>query len=300
LDSVVRDGRRRLFEAREARVKPGRDEKILTAWNGLMLRSFAEASNSLDREDYRHVAVRNAEFLLSNLFRDEQLLRSYKDGQARFNAYLDDYACLTDGLISLYESTFDPRWVSDALRVAEAMISKFRDEQGKDFYFTSGDHEKLIHRPKEFIDNATPSGNSVAAFALLRLSELTGDPRWSGYAISILQNMTEPMQRQPSAFPHLLCALDFYLGRPSEIAVIGDPGEDGTRALLKEIYRRYLPNKVVACGTDGGLLLLRDRARVNGGPTAYVCENFSCRLPVTDAADLSKILDQRGTLNPQP
>jgi len=300
LDAVVREGRRRLFEEREARVKPDRDEKILTAWNGLMLRSFAEASNSLDREDYRRVAVRNAEFLLSNLLRDEQLLRSYKDGQARFNGYLDNYACLTDGLISLYESTFDPRWIGDALRIAELMISKFRDPQGKGFYFTSGDHESLIHRPKEFIDNATPSGNSVAAFALLRLWKLTGDRRWSECAIPILESMAGPMERQPSAFPHLLCALDFYLGRANEIALIGDPRENRTRTLLKEIYCRYLPNKVLACGTDGRLFLLKDRPQINGLPTAYVCENFRCRFPVTDALDLSKILDRGGTLNSEP
>jgi uncharacterized protein len=286
LQEIIQCGRRKLFEAREARVKPGRDEKILTAWNGLMLRSFAEACNSLDREDYRRIAVRNAEFLLSKLSSGGKLYRSYKDGQARFNAYLDDYACLVDGLISVYEATFDARWIREAETIADCMVRKFWDPQGGGFFFTSEDHESLIHRPKEYHDNAIPSGNSVAAGSLLRLWKLTGDNRWSQYSVSILQTMADPMQQYPAAFPHLLCALDFYLGRTKEIAIIGNPLEKRAGDILKGLFRLYLPNKVVACGMDGDLFLLKDRLQVNGLPTAYVCENFSCGLPVTDLEGL--------------
>jgi hypothetical protein len=288
--AIIQGGKQKLFEAREARIKPGRDEKILTAWNGLMLRSFAEAASALEREDYRVIAVRNAEFLLSRLRRDGRLLRSCKDGQARFNGYLDDYACLTDGLLSLYEATFELRWIREASIISEWMVEKFRDPQGKGFYFTSQDHETLIHRPKEFFDNATPSGNSVAVHALLRLWRLTGDSRWSEYAISVLETMAGLMTQQPSAFPNLLCALDFCLMNPKEIAVIGNPVEQQTRSLLREIFRIYLPNKVVACGNDGGMFLLENRAQVNGAATAYVCENFTCRIPVTTPEELAKIL----------
>ncbi len=287
--ATIQKGKRKLFEARELRIRPGRDEKILTAWNGLMLRSFSEASSSLGREDYRKIAVRNAEFLLSQLRRDGRLLRSYKDGQARLNGYLDDYACLIDGLLSLYEATFDLRWIREASDISELMIAKFWDRQGKNFYFTAENHESLIHRPKEFVDNATPSGNSVAAYALLRLWKFTGDSRWSDCAVSVLESVAMPGVQQPSAFSNLLCALDFYLGHPKEIAIIGHPHEERAKRLLREIFHLYLPNKVVACGM-GGLFLLENRPQINGVATGYVCENFACGLPVTDPAELSKLL----------
>jgi len=283
---IVQRGRQRLFETRETRIKPGRDDKVLTAWNGLMLRSFAEAANSLDREDYRQTAVRNAEFLLSTLYIDGRLFRSYKDGRARFNAYLEDYACLVDGLISLYEASFDLRWMLAAEELADQMILKFWDPDGGGFYFTSKDHESLIHRPKDFYDNATPSGNSVAACSLLRLWKLTGNERWSRHAVAILESVSDLLPRHPAAFPQLLCGLDFYLGKTKEIAIIGDPSEKNTKELLHSIYGIYLPNKVVACGKDGGTFLLEDKAQIDGMSTAYVCENFTCELPVTSAEDL--------------
>jgi uncharacterized protein len=283
---MLRRGRNRLFEAREKRVRPGRDEKILTSWNGLMLRSFAEAAASLDRKDYGQAAVRNAEFLVSALRRDGKLLRSYKDGRARFNGYLEDYACLIDGVLSLYETTFDPRWIAEAGDLADRMVRMFWDSGGSGFYFTSEDHEALIHRPKEFYDNAVPSGNSVSAYALQKLFKLTGDERWSSCAISILKSLCGSMQRYSSAFPHLLCALDFYLGKSKEIAIAGNPESPDTREMLKEIFHAYLPNKVVACGLGSGVFLLRDKPQISGTATAYVCENSACQAPVTAAIAL--------------
>jgi uncharacterized protein len=288
--AVVRRGKKKLFEIRESRVKPGRDEKILTAWNGLMLRSFAEAGCVLGREDYCNTAVKNADFLLSCLCLDGRVFRSHKDGQARFNGYLDDYACLVDGLISVYETTFNPRWIQAAVQIAGTMIAKFWDPQGKAFYLTSDDHESLIHRPKELLDNAVPSGNSVAAHALLRLWKHTGESRYCDHAAMILENLGGPMAHHPAAFANLLCALDFYLGRPKEIAVVGDPCEEKTRQLLRAIFRLYLPNKVVACGRHGDAFLLEGRPQANGIATAYVCENFTCSLPVTTSEGLAKLL----------
>jgi uncharacterized protein YyaL (SSP411 family) len=288
---IIQRGRQKLFKARELRSRPGRDEKVLTSWNGLMLRSFAEASNSLDRDDYRQTAVRNAEFLLSRLRHDGRLRRSYRDGQARFNAYLEDYACLVDGLISLYEATFDPEWIRQAEGLAGQMIQLFWDPKGAGFYFTSEDHEALIQRPKNFYDNATPSGNSVAASSLLRLWKLTGDRRYSQYAVAVLESISSFLPRHPAAFPHSLCALDFYLGKAKEIAIIGDPLEKNTNGLLAAVFHEYLPNKVVACGEDGGLFLLENKTRIHGLATAYVCEDFTCKLPLTEPKELSKMLE---------
>jgi len=286
MQEVIRRGRHMLFQVRESRIKPGRDEKILTAWNGLMLRAFAEAANALDREDYRRIAVRNGEFLLARLRPDDGLRRSYKNGQARFRAYLEDYAFLADGLISLYEATFDARWLREAESLAEWMIRKFWDPQGKGFFFTPEDHEALIHRPREFYDNATPSGNSVAASVLLRLWRFSGEDKWSRYAVSTMETAAGMMQEHPSAFPYLLCALDSYLAESTEIAVVGDPGDSQTRELLNEIFHCYYPDKVVACGMNADIPLLQNRPPVDGLPTAYVCRNFACDLPVTAARDL--------------
>jgi uncharacterized protein YyaL (SSP411 family) len=162
--------------------------------------------------------------ILPSKLRCDGSFRAHKNGQARFNAYLEDYACLIDGLLSLYEATFDLRWIREAEELAGWMIAKFWDSQSRDFFFTSGDHESLIHRPKDFIDAAAPSGNSAAAGALLRLEKFTGSNQWQHYAIAILQNEAGLMLQNPSAVPHLLCA-DFLLGRTSEIAVIGDRAE---------------------------------------------------------------------------
>jgi uncharacterized protein YyaL (SSP411 family) len=295
LQEILERGRRLLFNARESRVKPGRDDKVLTAWNGLMLRSFAEASSVLDRGDYRQTAVRNAEFLLSKLRRNGRLLRSYKDGQARFNAYLEDYACLIDGLIALYEATFDLVWIRKAEELVEEMVRGFWDPQDKGFYFTSEDHESLIHRPKDFYDSATPSGNSVAAGALLKLWKLTGEKRWSEFAVAVLRSTAGRMLRHPPAFPHLLCALDFYFAKTKEIAIIGDPVEKDAAEMVRTVFRMYLPNKVVACGENGGLFLLENRSKIDGAATAYVCEDFACKSPVTSPDAVRDLLQQPQT-----
>ena len=295
LAEVVARGKRVLFEARERRIKPGRDEKILTAWNGLMLRSFAEAARVLDREDYLQVALRNAGFLLSALRRDGRLLRTHKAGESRLNAYQEDYAYVIDGLLALYEATFDPRWFAEARALTETMIEQFWDAEAGGFFFTSGDHESLITRTRDFYDNATPAGNSVAAHLLLRLALWTGEDRYRDMAERILLLMQSALQRMPSGFGHLLCALDLYLAAPHEIAIVGDPQAPATRALLDAVFQRYLPNRVVALAAPGqgstGIPLLDGRVAVEERATAYLCRRFVCRAPVTDAAELAAQLD---------
>jgi hypothetical protein len=287
---IIQKCRDRLFEARERRVRPGRDEKVLTAWNGLMLRSFAEAACALEREDYRKTATRNAEFLLSNLQRDGRLLRSWKDGQARLNGYLEDYAFLIDGLLSVYEATFDPGWISEAERMAAFLVGNFWDAGSRSFYLTAGDHETLIHRPKDLYDSAMPSGNSGAAHALLRLAEFTGNSSWADFSRSILAGMADAQANHPSAFSNYLCALDFLLASPKQIAIVGDPAAGETRSLLREIFTRYLPNKVVACGDAEGVFLLKNRTKKGGRTTVYVCRGYVCQAPVTTAEELGKQL----------
>ena len=289
---ILARGRRLLFEGREKRIKPGRDEKILTAWNGLMLRSFAEAAGALDRTEYRAAAVRNAQFLLDRLQRDGRLLRSYKDGASKFNAYLEDYACLVDGLLSLYETTFESRWIEEAKRLAQSMADYFWDPEGKSFFFTSYDHETLIHRPKDSYDNATPSGNSVAAHALLRLAEHTGEGIWRTYATSILESMAAPLASHPSAFSNFLCALDFLLAPPTQIAVAGNPDSEQVRDMVRVARTRFLPNRVIACGSDADTDLLKNRPQIDGMATAYICRNHTCSAPVTTPLELERLLKE--------
>jgi uncharacterized protein YyaL (SSP411 family) len=289
---IVRRGKELLLRERGCRVRPGRDEKILTAWNGLMLRSLAEAARGLDRGDYRLAAIGAAEFLLKRARREGRLLRSYKDGEARLNAYLEDYAFVVDGLISLYEATFDPRWLDEAIALAKVLLELFTDESGTGFYFTSNEHELLIHRPRESYDGAIPSGSSVAAGALLRLWRLTTEERWSVPARALLESMAASMARHPQAFSNFLCALDFCLAPVREIAVIGNPQDSATQVLLAEVSGRYLPNSVLACGLARRHPLLRGKPRIEGKPTAYVCIDNVCGPPVTDPSALGQLLDE--------
>ncbi|MGI8655097.1 MAG: thioredoxin domain-containing protein [Pyrinomonadaceae bacterium] len=297
LREALERGRRELFAAREKRVKPARDEKILTAWNGLMLASFAEAAAILERDDYLNIARRNAEFVLDNLRRDGLLLRTYKDGQAKLNAYLDDYAFYADGLLALYEASGEVRWLEEVQAIADTMLREFWDEQAGGFFYTGKSHEELIVRSKDYFDNATPSGNNVAADVLLHLSVLTGNDDYRQRAETVLHILGEPLMRYPSAFGRALCALDFYLSSPKEIVIIGERDGADTRQLTREVWKRFLPNKIVAQAIEHDeratqlVPLLRERTKLDGMATAYVCEHYSCRAPVTTAEELSAQLE---------
>jgi uncharacterized protein YyaL (SSP411 family) len=283
--------RRKLLEERARRVKPARDEKVLTAWNGLMLAAFAEAARVLKRDDYRAVAERNAQFVWGEMRgANGRLCRSWKDGIAKLNGYLEDYANLAEGLLVLYEATFDTRWFEAARELGDTMLARFADPGGG-FFDTSDDHEQLVTRPKDLQDNATPSGNAMAATVLLKLAAFTGDARYANAADRALRMAQPALAEYPTAFAQWLCALDFALGSPKEIAIVGEGAE--AQALLDVVLAEYRPNQVVAFARDGDdarVPLLTGRVRVNHRATAYVCQNFACRMPVNDAADLRAMM----------
>ncbi len=297
LKATVERSRPILFAARERRVKPGRDEKVLTAWNGLMLTSFAEAAAVLERADYRELAERNASFILTELRRDSALLHVWKDGQAKQQGFHDDYACAAQGLVALFEATGTLRWLEAALTLAEEMCAEFWDETEGGFFYTARRGEQLIVRQKDYLDNATPSGNSVAAEVLLRLAVLTEMPDYQRRAVTILRLVHDTLTRYPSAFGCLLGALDFYLSTPQEIALVGINDGEPARALTHEVWRPFLPNKVVAQSnatderTAALVPLLHNRPPLDGQPTAYVCENYTCQQPVTKPIELAAQLD---------
>ena len=290
------ESRRKLFELREQRIKPDRDEKIITAWNGLMLASFAEAGVILRRTDYTDAARMNAEFVVANLQRDGFLLRTYKDGVAKFNAYLEDYAFFIEGLVTLYETGGEFRRLKHALELTDRMIEEFWDEEGRGFFFTGKSHENLIVRSKDYFDNATPSGNSVAAGVLLRLAILTNNERYRELAEAVLGEVAESVRRYPSGFGYALSAMDFLFSSPKEIALLGkEPSE--IKPLLEEVWRKYLPNKVVAHASINdaeaiaALPLLENRPLLDDRATAYVCQNYTCQQPVNTIDGLAAELD---------
>jgi uncharacterized protein YyaL (SSP411 family) len=274
----------RLYAAREKRIRPGRDEKILTDWNGLALRAFADAAAFLGRDDYRKVAEENAAFIFEKLWDGKHLLHSFKDGRARFNAYLDDYANVADGLLALYQLTFDERWLRRAEELAQIIIDRFADEDQGGFYFTALDHEELITRTKDFFDNATPSGNSVASDVLLRLSALLGRDDFRRHAEQTLLAVENHLVPYASGFGRMLAAADFAIGPSMEVALVG-----GTGDLLAAYRAKYLPRTVIAAG-QSDIALLKDRKSIDGKPTAYVCENLACKQPVTDVSEYEELL----------
>ena len=292
LVDVINRGKETLRLAREEREHPLLDDKALASWNGLMLRAFAAAGAALERQDYLDAAAKNAGFLLTTMRPEGRLLRSYREGQAKLPGFLEDYSFVADGLLSLYEATFEPRWLDSAVELADEMIALFWDEAQGCFFDTGREHEELVVRPRDVFDNAQPCGGSVATDVLLRLSVVTGNEEYSAKAVSPLRSLAELMGRAPAGTGRWLAALDFYLGTPKEVAVIGPLDDPATSDLLREVNGRYIPNRVVV-GADGeegaaasALPLLEGRGMVDGRPTAYVCENYACQLPVTDAEAL--------------
>jgi uncharacterized protein len=281
--------REALYEARAERQRPGLDDKRLASWNALMLGALAEAGAALGRGDYLDAARRCAEFVLDDLHDDDgRLLRTYKDGEARLNAYLEDHAFLLEALLTLYEATFEQRWFDRARALADATIARFDDPERGGFFSTSDDHERLIARRKEIGDHPIPSGNSSMALGLLRLAALSGERAYEAQALGVLRLFARAAPRQPDAFAHLLRALDFQLARTKEVALVGD--ELGELAAV--VRRGYHPHLVLAGGREGSRVpeLLDKRVALGGEATAYVCENFACRAPVTDAEQLIALL----------
>ena len=294
---TVRRANATLYDIRAQRIWPARDDKVLTSWNGLMLRAFAEGSVAFDRPDLLEAAVKNATFLRDNLWRDGTLLRTFKDGEAKVHGFLEDYAYLASALVSLYEATFDVSWLRWADELAMAMIEEFADEDNAGFFDTSVNHGGLITRPKEFVDNAQPSGNSMAAELLQRLSILTGNVDYRRRAIEILERYGTLAAQQPNGFGHMLAAYDFAMSTPVEVAIVGDPADPATRALTEVVHQAYLPSKVVALASSeesdeiaGFIPLMAYRTMLDDRPTAYVCQNYTCKQPVTDPGELREQL----------
>jgi len=294
LDARMTEARAKLYALRSKRIWPGLDDKVLTSWNGLMLAAFAEAGQALRRPDYIEAAESNAAFLHSTMrHQSGRLLRTWKAGSnAKYNAYLEDYAYLADGLLALYEATFETRWVDWARELAELMLTHFRDTKNGGFFDTSGDHERLIHRPKDLQDNAVPSGNSMAASVLSRLSLLTGNGDYWQVAEQSTATMSKLMSQYPSGFGQWLNVASFILGEPREVALVGSKEE--IDPLLEVVRNGYRPFQVVAAGNEGEeapLPLLENRPRIDGKGTAYVCRKFVCQAPLTDPGELARELE---------
>jgi len=280
----------KLFGARAQRIRPGLDDKRLTASNALMIAALADAGGVLDRADYLEAARRCADFLLSSLRDGEgRLLRTWKDGRARLSAYLEDHAFLLEALLVLYESTFEPRWYDAAVDIAETMIERFADPERGGFFTTAADHPYLVVRRKDLEDAPIPSGSSAAALGLLRLSRLSGDAGYERHAVSVLRLNGPLAARHPGAFGHLLQALDLYLAAPQEIAIVGDDAA-GAGPLARAVRARFRPHAVLAGGPEDGVPLLAGRGLVRGQAAAYVCERFACQAPVTEVAALQALL----------
>ena len=301
LREAVAEARQRLWEAREKRVRPNTDNIAITSWNALMLKTFAEAGAALANRSYVEVAKRNAEFILGSLLRDGRLLRTWKptggDGAAKLDGYLEDYACLVDGLLTLYEATFDYRWVTQAVQLAGRMIELFWDNDAEAFFDTPSDKKLLIVRPRNIFDDSHPSGSSTATLALLRLALFTGEREFERYAVRSLLSAYGLMGSVPAAVPRWLAALDLHLSKVKEIVVIGPREDPATQRLLGVVYDRYLPNKVVAGAETAPEKppspLLEGRAPINGQPTAFVCEDYHCVLPSTEPEGLAAQLGLR-------
>jgi uncharacterized protein len=267
-------------------VWPGLDDKRLTSWNALMISALAEAGAVLERPDYLDAATRAADFVLGSL-RDEdgRLLRTWKDGRGRLNAYLEDHAFLLEALLTLYESSFDPRWFAEARALADTTIERFGDEENGGFFETSSDHERLLARRKDLEDHPIPSGNASAAYGMLRLAALTGEHTYEEQAVGVLRLLHELAAQHAQAFGHLLQALDFHLSAVKEVALVGD-----SRDLERVVRSAFRPHLVLAGGVADGVPLLQDRPPVDGRPAAYVCERFACKAPVTQPEELERLL----------
>ncbi len=304
LISAIQRGKAKLLEVREQRIHPLRDDKVLTSWNGMMLCSFAEAGAALNRQDYLQAASDNAAFLLENMRPEGRLLRTFREGRAKLLGYLEDYAFAADGLLALYEATFEFRWLRESVGLADEMLRLFWDEELGGFYDTGIDHESLVVRPRDVFDNAQPCGGSVATEVLLRLAVITGKEEYQSKAAGPLRAIHQLMAQAPGGTGQWLAALDFYLSLPKEIVIVGPRSDPRTQALLDTVFHCYLPNRVVMGAEDGVqnlggaeasfstvLPLLEQRGLVEGKPTAYVCQHYVCQLPVTDPEALAGQLE---------
>jgi uncharacterized protein YyaL (SSP411 family) len=291
--AIIADARSRLLTARSRRIAPARDEKILTSWNALMIGAFAEGYKVLGDPAHREAAERAVAFVYSTLHRDGVLLRTWTAGEAKLDAYLDDYAFLLNALLDLYEGTADRSLVDRAGALADTILTRFEDRERGGFFFTGTGHEALVHRPKPVFDGSIPSGNSAAVFGLLRLFHYVGEQRFLDAAERALRAFSAGMAANPFGYANMIAAADFYLRKPREIVVVGAPAVEPTGDLLKRIHQMYLPNKTLVVAdpaVSDRLPIAEGKTQVDGKPTAYVCHRYTCSPPVTSWAELQPLL----------
>jgi uncharacterized protein YyaL (SSP411 family) len=299
-ESLLEDARMQLFVARKKRVHPLKDDKILTSWNGLMIAAFAKGYQVFGDQTYADAAGKAVDFIMKNLrTTDGRLLRRYRQGEAAHPGYLDDYAFLVWGFIELYEATFDVSCLEVAIALNQAMLDIFWDKQEGGLYFTGKGNETLITRSKEIYDGALPSGNSVAALNFLRLGRITGNPGLEQKAEQLTGAFSKEVASIPMAYTQLLVALDFMFGPTQEIVIAGDPSLETTQAMVKAVRKSFIPNKIVLLysdGPDGQRLegispFVKNMYPIKKKSTAYVCQQYACKTPITDAAQLEQILE---------
>ena len=299
LEAILLEEKQKLFEVREGRIKPGLDDKILTSWNGIMIRGMAVGYQLLNDQRYLEAAEKSADFILSELSQaNGLLLRTYRAGKSHLNAYLEDYSYLSAGLVALYEASFNPRWLQEAERLTEIMIEQFWDDSSSGFFFTGKAHESLIVQSKSAYDSATPSGTAMAVHSLLRLAKHLDRPDFREKAVQALGLYYHQMENAPSGSGQLLCELEFLLSTPKELAVVGEKNADDTKVVLQEIHGRFLPNKILALldpsdnqsSADASMPLTTGKKQIDGKATVYVCENYACQVPTTDVVELGTLL----------
>ncbi|MEB2283352.1 MAG: hypothetical protein B6D46_06265 [Polyangiaceae bacterium UTPRO1] len=290
---IVAKARAALFAVRAQRAAPARDEKILTSWNALMIGAFAEAAKVLGDVAYRDMAARAVRFVRERLRHDGRLLRTWTAGEAKIDAYLDDYAFLLNALLDVFEDDADPSLLADAADIGSAIIDHFEDRTDGGFFFTANDHEALIHRPKPVFDGSVPSGNSAAVHGLLRLYYYCGDERFLATAERALTVFTAGMTENPFGFANMIAAADFYLRKPREIIIVGNAADPEVKALVSRVHRTYLPNKtIVIADPERGAVppIAAGKTQVGGRATAYVCHRYTCSAPVTTWGALEPLL----------
>jgi hypothetical protein len=292
--------REKLFAIRSKRPRPHLDDKIIAAWNGLMISAYARAAQVLDDPRYLEIATRAAKFLRANLYEEKSklLYRNYRGGRSDIEGFADDYAFVIQGLLDLYEASFDVAWLKFAVELQETQNRLFFDEKNGGYFSTSGKDESVFLRMKDDNDGAEPAASSVAALNLLRLSQFRDDQRMAERARKTIDAFATTLSHFPSAMPQMLVALDYSLSKPRQIVIAGKKEAPETKALLKEVHRHFLPQTILllADGSEAQKYLgekneaIRAMSLVDGKPAAYVCENFTCKAPVTDPKQLAKLL----------
>jgi len=303
ITAILNEGKQKLLTIRHTRPRPHLDDKIITAWNGLMISAFARAAQVLEEPKYLQAAERAAAFVLNKLLQPQTqtLVRRYRDGEAKFPAHLDDYAFLALGLVDLYEASFDIKWLESAVALTETQNRLFWDKQDGGFYDTSGEDETILLRTKEDYDGAEPAANSIAVLNLLRLAQMLDKKEWWEMAEKTLRLFGSRLQSLPHAMPQMLVAVDFSLGKPQQIIIAGKPGAPDTRAMLQAVHERFAPNKIVllADGQEGQVYLhkhlpfIKSMTPLAGKATAYICENYACQLPTTEIKVMLELLDKK-------